>query len=385
MNAVKTKLAFAVALGLCASVAQAQTVEERLSALEAAQAPQTSSTNVFNSSKGKLTFAGDVEFNLDYQDKKGQDKDFDLDQDGRILLDIGGVRETARGVDILFKAQPLLDTTGSVNLDDAWIGFEKKNDWMLKIGRFEAYDMFPVGQDTFLEYSGDSANDLYTNGNGYVYQMKEGRGRGGDSGQLLLAKQHGALYGEVAVMMGDRSDLFKNGYHNESLEPANKDVVIVRPVLAYQANANWKFALGAESNIVKDAITDAAGRDVSDRNGLGFTTTYTRNGFVLNANMARMDALNETNTAAGLNFIYGNFGLGYVYGLSDIDENGWYNGEVKVNTYNASYHIPNILDVSDLSVYLGAYYTEQEAEGAGTAAFKDDHEAGTRVRLKYFF
>lgn len=35
-----------------------------------------------------------------------------------------------------------------------------ENDWKIKVGRFEAYDMFPLNQDTFIEYSGNTANDL---------------------------------------------------------------------------------------------------------------------------------------------------------------------------------------------------------------------------------
>lgn len=34
--------------------------------------------------------------------------------------------------------------------------------------------MFPLNQDTFIEYSGNTANDLYSDGYGYIYMMKEG-------------------------------------------------------------------------------------------------------------------------------------------------------------------------------------------------------------------
>ncbi|MFP1461802.1 carbohydrate porin [Escherichia coli] len=39
---------------------------------------------------------------------------------------------------------------GSVNIDDAVFFFGKENDWKVKVGRFEAYDMFPLNQDTFF-------------------------------------------------------------------------------------------------------------------------------------------------------------------------------------------------------------------------------------------
>ncbi len=73
-----------------------------------------------------------------------------------------------------------------MNLDDAvFFSLVRKNDWKnKKIGRFEAYDMFPLNQDTFIEYSGNTANDLYSDGYGYIYMMKEGRGRSSSGGNF---------------------------------------------------------------------------------------------------------------------------------------------------------------------------------------------------------
>lgn len=34
--------------------------------------------------------------------------------------------------------------------------------------------MFPLNQDTFVEYSGNTADDLYSDGYGYIYMLKEG-------------------------------------------------------------------------------------------------------------------------------------------------------------------------------------------------------------------
>ena len=59
-----------------------------------------------------------------------------------------------------------------MNLDDAAFFFGNEKNWQTKIGRFEAYDMFPLNQDTFIQYSGNTANDLYADGFGYIYMMK---------------------------------------------------------------------------------------------------------------------------------------------------------------------------------------------------------------------
>lgn len=49
--------------------------------------------------------------------------------------------------------------------------------------------MFPLNQDTFVEHSGNTANDLYDDGSGYIYMMKEGRGRSNAGGNFLVSKQ----------------------------------------------------------------------------------------------------------------------------------------------------------------------------------------------------
>lgn len=51
-----------------------------------------------------------------------------------------------------FSVQPLADMTGKMNLDDAAFFFGNEKNWQTKIGRFEAYDMFPLNQDTFIQY-----------------------------------------------------------------------------------------------------------------------------------------------------------------------------------------------------------------------------------------
>ncbi len=57
--------------------------------------------------------------------------------------------------------------------------------------------MFPLNQDTFIEYSGNTANDLYSDGYGYIYMMKEGRGRSSSGGNLLFSKTVDNWYFEV--------------------------------------------------------------------------------------------------------------------------------------------------------------------------------------------
>ena len=105
--------------------------------------------------------------------------------------------------------QPLADMTGKMNLDDAAFFFGNEKNWQTKIGRFEAYDMFPLNQDTFIQYSGNTANDLYADGFGYIYMMKEGRGRSSSGGNLMLSKYAGDVYFELNTLVEDGTSLFQ--------------------------------------------------------------------------------------------------------------------------------------------------------------------------------
>ncbi|HGC2980924.1 TPA: carbohydrate porin, partial [Escherichia coli] len=147
---------------------------------------KTSSPGFLFSGYNDLKFYGDVEFNIDAASKPGQlvmissgansesvNERWDLN--GRILLGFDGTRKLDNGYFAGFSAQPLADMHGSVNIDDALFFFGKDDEWKVKVGRFEAYDMFPLNQDTFIEYSGNTANDIYADGRGYIYMMKEGR------------------------------------------------------------------------------------------------------------------------------------------------------------------------------------------------------------------
>ena len=243
--------------------------------------------------------------------------------------------------------------------------------------------MFPVGLDVFLEYSGDTSNELYTGGSAYVYQMKEARGRGSD-GQLMYSQSFGDLYVEVGTMIGDRSDLFSDSYHGVDVDHDNaKDAFLVRPVVSYKMG-DFTVAASMETNLVSDAVVDTSGKDISDRTGYGLTGNWSNDSWSVNANFAYLDAVDETNATAGLNALYNNFGIGYIYGANEYDST-WAKGDVTVNTGYASYEFQNVLEVQDFSVLLGTYYTTVDNKTTNTSAFSEDDDFGARVRLYYEF
>jgi hypothetical protein len=92
---------------------------------------------------------------------------------------------------------------GDASIDNAFFTFGHQDSWMNKAGGYEAFDMFPEEQDTFVETTDNTSDDQYGE-HGYFYQMKEVRG--GDSGQVMHAHQVGNRYFELSTLIGDRTD-----------------------------------------------------------------------------------------------------------------------------------------------------------------------------------
>jgi hypothetical protein len=344
-------------------------------------ASQAQAAVVVDGEQGTLTIGGDVEFNVNYLDSEANStiNDKSWNQDGRLLLSFKGERQQGHYT-IRALAQPTYSTNGDVGTDDVWFEVEKQQSWTLRLGRYEAYDMNPLGQDVFVNHSGDTADGTYNDGAVYIYRMLEGRGRSGSAGQAKYNQQFGDLYLEVSTQFGDTSGFFADDtYHGATLIKNNKNAFVVRPVIAYQMGS-FNLALGLETNLISNSTIDQDGNDVSDRTGYGFKANYTENNWSVNLNLARMDALNETDTSLGLNALWNKFGLGYIYGESDISGARLVaNSKNKVSTVYSSYQFDHVI-VPDLSVYLGAYLSKLSEQQAD-----NDNNLGARVRVKYLF
>lgn len=370
---------------------------------------------------GDIKFYGDVEFNMDAASSTGSltsvktsaNKDWAPGSDerwdinGRLLLGFDGYRRMDNGNFAGFSVQPLADLTGKMNLDDAVFFFGTENDWKVKVGRFEAYDMFPLNQDTFIQYSGNTANDLYADGFGYIYMMKEGRGRSSSGGNLMLSKYAGDVYFELNTLVEDGTSLFQdNSYHGNALNN-KKNVAYLRPVIAWKKEA-FSIAAAMESNVVNNAYgyQDSQGRfvDQSKRNGYGMTMSWNTNaadpdnGVVANLSTAYLDAAGEQDLTAGVNVLWRRFELGYIYAHNNIKEFNTAGiaadihnplsepGNYDIHTVHASYQIPNIMNMKNFNVYLGAYVSLLEANAENKIANGDnDQRYGVRARFKYFF
>ncbi|MEJ6120695.1 carbohydrate porin [Vibrio sp. 2-Bac 85] len=347
--------------------------------------------------RGKFSIDGDVEFDINYQNHKSDDiadaeNDFQLDQTGRILFDFKGER-TINGYTFKSKVSPGYGADGGLFVDDVWFAIASNEGGEFKIGHFEAYDLFPAGQDTFLDHYADSGDGVVSDSQPYMYRAKEARGRG-DNGQLMYSHSFDNLYVEVAVKIGDGTDIFDDGqYHGKNVQSGN-DVFIVRPVVAYQAG-NFKVAAGLEKNLVSDsAVITVNGKqvDILDRTGYGVTGNYSDGDFYVNLSYSAMDAVDEENVTYGISAGYAGFGLGYIAAeneISAIETGGTFVGDVEVSSIYASYKFSNVFDVEDFSIYVGGYQSTAKEKnvtmGVGQYNVDGEDDKGLRMRLKYFF
>lgn len=370
---------------------------------------------------GDLKIYGDVEFNMDGASGSGSLTSVKTsssknwapgtkerwDINGRILLGFDGMRKMDNGNFAGFSAQPLADMTGKMNLDDAAFFFGREDDWKVKVGRFEAYDMFPLNQDTFVEYSGNTANDLYSDGYGYIYMMKEGRGRSSSGGNFLVSKTIDNWYFELNNLVENGSTLFQDSsYHGNTLEN-EKNVAYLRPVIAWNSG-RFSTAVAMEKNVVKNAYGYYDNRggwvDQSDRTGYGLTMAWNgqktdpEDGVTTNLNIAYMDASDEKDFTAGINSLWHRFELGYIYAhnkidkfnsanyVSTCDDGCWISnvGDYDIHTIHASYLFPNVMDMKNFNIYLGAYASWIEAKPTDGDKHEDARYGG-RLRFKYFF
>ncbi|KAA9000440.1 porin [Affinibrenneria salicis] len=384
-----------------------------LCALFALSAPAISGMT-FDTPQGSLKLYGDVEFNVDGASRTGQltslqtsaGKDWKAgdserwDVNGRILMGLDGYRTSGNNQFAGFTVQPLADLSGSMNLDDAAFFFGQEKDWKVKIGRYEAFDMFPLNQDTYIEYSGNTANDLYDDGFGYIYMMKEGRGRS-SGGAIQLSKTSGPFYFELNTSARDGTKLFQDSnYHGNSLEK-KKNVIYLRPIVALTVD-EVTAAVAMESNVVSNAYgftgTDGKFVDQSKRNGYGATLTWNgqksnpNNGMIVNLSTAYMDATDEKDFSAGINALWHDVEIGYIYAKNDVKAFNVNNidvtnasdlilGKYAINTVHTSYRIRNVMDMDNFDIYLGAYWSRISIDQTND----DKDRYGARVRFKYHF
>ncbi len=230
------------------------------------------------------------------------------------------------------------DGSNDVTMDDVWIQFGNSA-LDLKVGRFEAADMFPVGKDTVLETvagAGYRANTLRG-------RMTDGRAH------MVAGFNAGSLRLEVGLVT-EKKDNTGAAYG-------------LRPTLVYSSGS----------------LTLRAGLESFKTNGLSSSGLGLSAGYALasdanvNVNFAKLSGNDKTADAAsfGINGVFGPAGVGFVRDSTDA-----LGGVAKksVNTFYAAYSVP-LMGIKGATVTPAMSYSKSDGQNL----------AAVRVRFNYAF
>lgn len=258
-------------------------------------------------------------------------RDSDLSLGGRVEFNVGA-KATNGDAFVAARASLLLKKDGDTGVDDMWVQAGNATA-DVKLGRFEAMDLFPVGKDTVVEYAG------YT-----PYQANALRGRKGSDvfhGALGLNAAPG-LRVELGLVFSKEAEQAKG----------------FRPAVMYSAGP---LTLRAGLESVK-----VVGSTTGSETGLGLSAGYQLNKDTnVNVNFAKK----EDDKSFGVNAIIGAAGVGLVYGKGDT-------AAAKATTVYAAYTLP-LMGVKGASITPAISFAKG---GTGTKG-----QTAARVRINYAF
>lgn len=289
-----------------------------------------------------LSFDANVEIDTDAVGGKGRDTEYDMG--GRLELNVFGEQRVGDHF-VRGRGTALLKKDGDVATDDMW-GMVGSDQWDVQIGRFEAYNLFPLGKDTIVVHAEGAS----------VYEANAARGRASDGGQLAVhAHPSDTLSFELATLYGegDSTRAFSG----------------VRPAVHY---AGPSFSVTAGFEHVK---YDEEAETVVDHDGYGVTLGIDLAGARVNLNAAyKDDNLGDDVTTLGANATYGPFGLGYINSREHVSGES----NPQVNTLYAAYTVP-FFGFDNANVTFAATTSRTNSAGG------DNEEHGARLRFFYAF
>lgn len=285
--------------------------------------------------QAQMTLDANMELDTTYTSKVDAPatnlRDSDLSLGGRVEFNVGA-KATSGDAFVAARASLLLKKDGNTGVDDMWVQAGNATA-DVKLGRFEAMDLFPVGKDTVVEYAG------YT-----PYQANTLRGRKGSD------VFHGALGLNAAPGMRVELGLVFSKDAGESKG--------LRPAVMYSAGP---LTLRAGLESVK-VVGSAAGSET----GLGLSAGYQLDKETnINVNFAKK----EDHKTFGVNAIIGAAGIGLVSGKGAT-------AAQKVTTVYAAYSLP-LMGVKGASITPAISFSKG---GTGT-----DNQVAARVRINYAF
>lgn len=288
------------------------------------------------------TFDANIELDNTYRSGSAvAAADEGLSQSGRVEMNASG--KAGANMFVAGKAAFLAKKDGTVSTDDMWIQVGSTGG-DVKLGRFEAADMFPLAQDTLINHAGN------------VYGTNALRGR----------KDGSQFHAAGTLNLGAGLSLELGVVENNSSTPGIAKGV--RPVLTY-AVGPLTARVGFESGKY-----NGTGNSLS---GAGATVGYDFGGFKLTGNLAsgKTDAATRNNQSAlALTAAVGGLVVGVISGKTEAAV-----GDDKVQTVYASYKMP-LFDIKGASITPGL-----SSSIGKTAAGVETKEDSLRIRLNYVF
>ena len=127
-----------------------------------------------------------------------------------------------------------------------------------------------------------------------------------------------------------------------------------------------------------------------------YAETDAEDGAVVNLSTAYLDAADEKDFSAGINALWHRVGWAISMRItkstslicpastrSAIATARFWRRALDIHTIHTSWHLPNIMDMPNFNIYLGAYASWLDSSAAKSG--NTDERYGARVRFKYFF
>ena len=288
------------------------------------------------------SFDANVELNTDYRNLgRG------AAQGGRVEFNAAGKAGTDGFV--AGRASFLAKKDGTAGVDDMWAQFGNASG-DIKLGRFEAADLFPAGKDTVVE--DDGANTLITEGVASGYRNKL-RGRFGAENAYGDGTAHAALTlnagGGLAVELGVIAARKATGF---------------RPVVSYSMDGvTVKFGL--------DSGKTPTGAKIS---GGGATIGTKIAGGDVNLSYGSGKVAGLKGSSVGVNAVFGPAGIGYIHDRNDLSTGA----TVKENNVYVAYSLP--LFSTGATITPAVAWSKASGGGADS-----DARITARVRVNYAF
>lgn len=281
----------------------------------------------------EATFDANLELDTTYFNKvdaaASNARASDLNQAGRVEVNVAG-KATNGDAFVAAKGTVLIKKDGDASVDDMWVQFGNAGADM-KLGRFEAMDLFPVGKDTVLEEAGYA-----------TYRANALRGRFGK----------GIAHGALGINAGPARIEVGLVYSKDE-----GDARGIRPAVSYTTGP---VTLRAGIESVKIVGTDGSNTGVGL--SMGYALSADSN---INVNFAKID----DDQSFGVNGTFGPAGVGLVSGKRS-------NTDDKVTTVYAAYSLP-LFGVKGATVTPALSFSKG---GAGT-----ENQIAARVRINYAF